>query len=107
MTEKKLKSAYELAMERLRRQDHERGTAENIPLDEAQKAEIADLRARTRARRAEMEILHRKDLAAAAGDPERTREIEQRYRVDRDRLESALESAIARVRSGRPGRLEE
>ena len=107
MSGKRLKSAYELAMERLKEQDRERGVDEAAPLSDAQKREIEDLRARTRARLAELEILHHKALTAAGGDPDRIRELEDGYRQDRARAEAALESAVARVRAGRPGRLED
>ncbi len=97
--DKPLKSAYELAMERLRSRDREEGVEEERPLDEAQKAEIARLRQEARAKLAEMEILHRKDRMATGGDPEKLAELEERYRTDRTRVESKLESAIAKVRA--------
>ncbi len=93
-----LKSAYELAMERLRAKDREDGVPESKPLTDTERRRIADLRAEAQAKLAEMEILHRKDLAQAAGDPEKVREMEEKYRIDRERVESRLESAIAKVR---------
>lgn len=105
---KKLKSAYELAMERLTAQDREHGDEPHAPLDDAQKQEIGDLRTRAQAQLAELEILNRKNVArAAGGDPAALQELDERYRRDRDRIESALESAIARVRAGKPGRIED
>ena len=95
-----LKSAYELAMERLRARDREEGIEEERPLTAAQKEEIARLRRDAEARRAEAEILHRKEVQAAAGDPEKLRDIEERARIDRARIESRLESGIAKVRRG-------
>ncbi len=95
-----LKSAYELAMERLRRQDEAEGVEASKPLGDAQKERIAELRQEAKAKLAEMEILHRKDLAAAGGDPEKVRDLEEKYRIDRSRVESRLESEIAKVRRG-------
>jgi hypothetical protein len=61
---------------------------------------IAQLRSQAQAKRAEAEILHKKDMAAAAADPEKLTELEQNYETDLRRIESSLESAIARVRRG-------
>jgi len=96
-----LKSAYELAMERLRKKDREEGLEPSEPLDESQKMRIAELRREAKAKLAEMEILHRKDAAAAGGEPERLRDLEEKYRIDRSRVESRLESEITKVRRGR------
>ena len=89
-----LKSAYELAMERLRAQD--KGRRE--PLTDEQKAEIARLRQEAEAKLAEMQILHRDELAAAAEDPAAVQKIEEHYQIDRRRVESNLESSVERVR---------
>ncbi len=96
-----LKSAYELAMERLKARDREEGVEESKPLTRAQKDEIARLRREAEAKLAEMEILHRKDLEAAGADPEKVADLEEKHRKDRARVESRLESAVARVRAGR------
>lgn len=97
--DKPLQSAYELAMARLRAKDREEGVEEAKPLTEAQKDEIARLRRDAQAKLAEMEILHRKNLAAAA-DPAEIQKIETAYRTDRARIEDRLETKIARVRRG-------
>jgi hypothetical protein len=107
MSGDKLKSAYELAMERLQKADRDRGVESSGPLSDAQKREIADLRERAQARVAELEILHRKALDEAGGDPKHAGELDRRYRADRERIDANLESAIARVRAGKPGRLED
>jgi hypothetical protein len=98
--DKSLKSAYELAMERLRAQDRARGE-KVLPLNEAQKREIARLREEARAKLAELEIMHRKNLAGAAGDAEKLREIEEHFRIDRQRIEASLESRIAKIKGRR------
>jgi hypothetical protein len=95
-----LKSAYELAMERLEAEDRDAGVEESKPLSPGQKAAIAELRQRAKAKLAEIEILHRKDLAAAAADPEKLTKLEEQYETDRRRVESTLESDVARVRRG-------
>jgi len=93
-----LKSAYELAMERLRAKDREAGVEQRGPLSEPGKTEIARLRAEAKAKLAELEILHEKEAVSVAGDPEKSRELERHYRIDRRRVESNLESAVAAVR---------
>ena len=96
-----LKSAYELAMERLREQDRAEGI-ESKPLTQEQKDKIAERRAAHKAELARLEIMRKKELAGAAGDPTAMAEIEEHFRRDRSRAESSLESAIARVRRGEP-----
>ena len=108
MTDKKLKSSYELAMERIKAQDREQGDEPRAALDDAQKREIGDLRTRAQAQLAELEILNRKNVATSAGgDPAALQELDEHYRRDRERVESGLETAIARVRAGKPGRIED
>jgi len=99
-----MKSAYELAMEKLRKKDAERGQKE-IRLDEGQKAEIAEIRAFYKAKVAEREILFQADLrkARAAGDLDAARKIEDSYLKDRESLESQMESKVRKVRD-RAGR---
>ena len=65
--DKPLKSAYELAMDRLQAEDRKSGVEQAKPLTDAQKESIAELRRQARAKRAEIEILHAK-ARAAAGD---------------------------------------
>jgi len=96
-----LKSAFELAMERLKAQDRENGIEEERPLSDEQKQEIARVRQEAKAKLAEMEILHTDALMAAGGDPEKIQKVEESYRADRGRVESRMESAIARVKSGK------
>jgi hypothetical protein len=96
-----LKSAYELAMERLRAQDREDGIEEDRPLSKEQKQEIARIRQEAKAKLAELEILHEDAVTAAGGDPEKLQKVEETYRIDRERVESRMESAIARVKRGR------
>ena len=84
------KSAYEIAMERLRRKDSEEGVVER-PLTDKQKAAIAEVRTVYTAKVAEREILHRDALAKARSHEEVTKlndELTQdcgRFGRDRDR----------------------
>ena len=96
--DKPLKSAYEIAMERLRAKDQEQGVEELSPLTDQQKEEIARLRQEATAKLAEFEILHRDALATAGEDPEKRTKLEEHHRIDRERVESRLESALSRVR---------
>jgi hypothetical protein len=103
MPEEPLKSAYELAMERLRAKDKDAGIEEERPLTEAQKEEIARLRKDAQAKLAELEILHRKAVAGLTYDPAKpdaASTLEERYRTDRARVESRLESSIEKVKKG-------
>ena len=96
----KLKSAYELAMEKLARKDREsnREAASTGKLNAAQKERIAEIRREVRAKLAELEILFKSERRAARGDPERIEKIEETYRRDRDRLLSRQEERINEVR---------
>ena len=96
-----LKSAYELAMERLRDKDREEGIEESKPLTDAQKARIAELRQEAKAKIAELEIMRREKLAGTGGDPEKIAEIEEHFQVDRRRVESSRDEKIADVRRGK------
>jgi len=99
---KPLKSAYELAMERLEAEDAKKGRQRKA-LSKEQKAEIADLRAAARAKLAELEILHRDKLTELQTDPERAaelKELEEHYEIDRRRVESDLEAKLEQVKNG-------
>lgn len=99
----KLKSAYELAMERLRRQDAERGE-KRVALGKKEKEEIAELRRVYQAKTAEREIQYQTDRrkAIASGSPETLAEalqkIEDAYRRDREKFEQEREAKIEAVR---------
>jgi len=90
------KSAYELAMERLKQKDREEGIEER-PLTDEQRAEIAEARNQYEARVAEREILHR-DALLRARDAEQLETLEQQYRRDRERFASDRDSKIRKIR---------
>jgi hypothetical protein len=100
MSDKPLKSAYELAMERLKAKDRDEGVEQSGPLSKKQKERIAELRLEAQAKLAELEILRKKNLAGTRGDADEVQKLEEHYRTDRSRVESRLESAIARVKRG-------
>lgn len=90
-----MKSAYELALERLESQGIERPST----LDEATRERIAEVRQKAEADLAKLEILHRERLAAQS-DPREAHRAEEEYAIDRRRLEERRDSAIARLRDG-------
>jgi hypothetical protein len=93
------KSAFELAMERLRRKDREDGVEETAVTDE-QKAAIAEIRRVYEAKLAEREILHQSSLRKASHDPAAVEALEADYRRDRERIASERERKIDGVRRG-------
>jgi hypothetical protein len=90
------KTAYEIALERLRKKDREEGVEER-PLSDQQRNEIADIRKIYEARFAECEILYRSSLSKVA-DPAELETLEEQYRRDRRRLGSERDSKIEKVR---------
>jgi ABC-type Na+ efflux pump permease subunit len=92
------KSAWELALEKLQKQDRERGEAGPAALSAGQKKSIAEVRARFQARLAEAEILHRSNQAKAAGDAEALQKLEEEFQIDRRRIEDQLEREVAKAR---------
>jgi hypothetical protein len=93
------KSAYEIILERLKRQDREAGV-EDRPLNDAQRERIAELRKVYEARLAEREILHQSSLRKALHDPEAVERLEGEYRRDRERIGSERDRKIDEVRRG-------
>jgi hypothetical protein len=90
------KSAYELAMERLRKKDADAGIV-STPLTDSQKEEIAEIRRVADARVAELKILHESAMVRAI-DPETIRTLELEHRRDVERVEEDRERKIAAVR---------
>ena len=90
------KSAYELAMARLRKKDAESGDAET-PLTEAQKAAIAEARSLYAAKKAQAEIKHTASRASAY-DMESLARLTEEFRRDTDRMQRELDEKIASIR---------
>jgi hypothetical protein len=91
------KSAYELAMERLRKKDADAGI-EHRPSTDAQKAAIAEIQNFYQAKLAELEVLHQGKLMATF-DPEQRAAREAEYRRDRERLTTERDKKIEKARS--------
>ena len=100
MTDKPLKSAFDLAMDRLKARDLAEGVEEAKPLSKAQKEKIARLRTEAQAKLAELEILHRRNVAGTS-DPAILAKIEENYAIYRGRAESRREDEIAKVHKGK------
>ena len=90
------KSAYELAMERLRQKDKE-ASVEERPLTDKQKAAIAEARQFHQAKAAEREILHQSALAGARTHEE-VDKLNEELRRDQERLAKDRDLKIAEIR---------
>jgi hypothetical protein len=90
--DKPMKSAYELAMERLRKHDEDEGVVQKALTDD-QKAAVAELRTVYKAKLAELEILHQ-GRSRATVDPAERQALEDEYRRQRERLISERDGKI-------------
>ncbi len=92
-----IKSAYELAMERLARQGDVLSS-----LTEEQKSALAEVARQTKARIAEKEILYRQRLAEAevAGDAEKAARIADELRMEIAKMREREEAEKKRIRDG-------
>lgn len=98
MTDQKpLKSAFELAMERLRKSDEAAGT-QTKPLTDAQRAAIAEVRNFYEAKLAEQQVLHQSRLRATM-DPGERDTLDVAYRRDRERLAGERDHKIEKIRN--------
>ena len=92
-----MKSAYELAMERLQK------ASPTVALTEQQKAEIAEIDSLAKAKTAEKEVFLR-DLivkAQAAGKFDEVTELEQQLSRELRRIQEDCETKKERVRQGK------
>ena len=90
------KSAYELAMERLRKKDEAAGIVQ-APLTDAQKAAIAEIRSLYGARLAQSELQFQ-DRLRATFDPAVHEALEVEYRRERERLSAEMDAKIGKAR---------
>ena len=97
MSDEAPKSAYELAMERLRKKDAESGVEERSLTDE-QRDEIAEVKRVYGAKLAEAEILHKSKLMTT-WEPEERAKLEEGHRRDIERLKSDQERKLASIRN--------
>ena len=89
----RVKSAYELALERL---DGE-GVAPPEALSDDQRLKVGELRRQAEAKLAELEILHRDRLRKLA-DPEAREKEEDEYVRERRRIEEQRDAKIGKAR---------
>jgi len=92
------KTAYELAMARLKQKDADAGV-KNTPLTDKQKAEIAEARNFYDSKLAEREVLHQSTVRRTP-DPEALKVLEEDYHRDRDRFTSDRDAKIEKIRRG-------
>ena len=89
-----MKSAYELAMERLNK------TAPATKLTPAQKQALAELDSRYTAKIAERELALKGEISKVAGNAEAESALREQLAYDRKKLQAELESKKDQVRSG-------
>lgn len=92
------KSAYELAMARLRQKDADAGIVE-VPLSDAQREAIAEARRVCEARIAEAQILH-SSKTGGVFDPAAQLTADDELRRDIQRLRDDADRKVAKIRSG-------
>jgi stress response protein YsnF len=91
-----MKSAYELAMERLEK------NSPTARLTAAQKAEVGELESLYKAKKAEKELFLRGEIAKAeaTGDAQAVEQLNQQLSHELRRLEEDLETKKEKVRKG-------
>jgi hypothetical protein len=92
-----MKSAYELAMERLQKQ------APTIKLNAAQKTEMAELDSQYAAKVAQREIGLKDEIlkAESNGDLEEAAKLRERLQAEKKKLQTELEEKKERVRESK------
>ena len=91
------KSAFELAMEKLKKKDAESGVEAQV-LTDAQRTAIADAKSLYEARVAERRIMHQSSTAGVF-DPAELQERETELRRDLERFASDRDAKIQKIRS--------
>lgn len=87
-----MKTAYELAMERLNK------NAPAVKLTDAQKKQLAELDSKYAAKIAEREITLNSEIAKAAGDFAKEESLREQLITDRKKLQAELEDKKEQVR---------
>lgn len=92
-----MKSAYDLAMERLEKRD-----GKLAPLSQEQKKALAEVENKAKAKTAEFEIMFRQKLEAAyaGGKPEEIEEVERQKRSELERIRYQADAEKERIRQG-------
>lgn len=91
------KTALELAMARLKKQDADAGVTET-PLTDAQKNEIGEVRKTYSAKLAQEEILYKTNLSGSV-DFEQRQTMDEHYRRDVERLSHERDRKIEKIRN--------
>ncbi len=94
------KSAYEIALEKLKERDRERGEKAPARLTDRQKQQISEIRSQFEARLAEKEIIHQSEREKSAGDPEILEKLDQEFAMERRKIEEERDRRIAKVWKG-------
>lgn len=92
-----IRSAWEVALERLEDQGIEGPASDRI--SEEDRERIAQIRQEAEAKIAELEILHR-DRLRGADSPAAREEEKEDYRRERQRIEERRDREIEKIRSG-------
>jgi hypothetical protein len=95
------KSAYELAMERLRKKDADAGI-ERKPLTDRQRAAVSEVRSVYDAKLAQADLQHQDQLRTNFDFAERAA-LEEAYRRERERLTAERDAKIEKIRTGPEG----
>ena len=90
------KSAYEVAMERLRKQDEAAGVEHQV-LTDSQKAAITEVRSLYGARLAQADLDHQERVRVVF-DPAVHEALDVEYRRERERLTSEMDAKIEKAR---------
>jgi len=96
LSDEEPKSALELAMARLKKQDQDDGVVER-PLTPEQRAAIGEARKYAEAKMAEREILHHAAIRRAA-DADGLAVLEEEFRRDRERIAYDRDKKIEDIR---------
>lgn len=94
----RLKSSFELAMERLRRKDAEAGVTTRV-LSDAAKAQIAEVRSIYDAKIAEQQVMLQSRLARTM-DPGEREVLEAGFRAEKERLSAERDAKVETIRNG-------
>ena len=90
-----MKTAYELAMERLNK------SAPTVKLSDAQKKELAELDSKYAAKIADREIALNSEIAKTAGDVVKEESLHEQLITERKKLQAELEDKKEQVRTKR------
>ena len=91
------KTAYEVAMERLRKKDADAGIERQV-VTPAQKVAVAEIRSLYEGKLAQLEVVFEGQMRSLF-DPAEREAVEGQYRRDRERLNAERDAKVAKARS--------